>query len=81
MHPMEPVELSGDLVAIGPLGTEHAAGLLVAAAAEEVFDWLPYPRPADLEQAQEWIEDALTNRRGWGMSSSSCPARWRSLAR
>lgn len=63
MHPMEPVQLSGDLVAIEPLGAEHAAGLLAAAEAEEVFAWLPYPRPADLEQAKEWIEDALTDRR------------------
>ena len=27
MHPMEPVELAGDLVAIEPLRVEHAAGL------------------------------------------------------
>lgn len=61
MHPMEPVELSGELVAIEPLSAEHAAGLLAAAAAEDVFAWLPYPGPADLKQAQAWIEDALSD--------------------
>lgn len=63
MHPIGPVELRGDLVAIEPLRAEHAAGLLAAADAEEVFAWLPYPRPADLEQARAWIDDALADRR------------------
>jgi hypothetical protein len=35
MHPMEPVELVGDLVAIEPLAIEHAADLLAAADADE----------------------------------------------
>ncbi len=63
MHAMEPVELRGSLVAIEPLGTEHAAGLLAAADAEEIFAWLPYPRPADIEQARAWIDSALADRR------------------
>lgn len=62
MHPMEPVELRGDLVTIEPLDVEHAAGLLAAADAEEVFAWLPYARPADLDQAQAWIHGALADR-------------------
>lgn len=62
MHPMEPVELSGELVAIEPLSTEHASGLRAAADSEEVFAWLPYPRPADLEGARAWIADALADR-------------------
>jgi RimJ/RimL family protein N-acetyltransferase len=62
MHPMEPIELRGDLVAIEPLRAEHAAGLLAAADSEEVFAWLPYPRPADLEQARAWIDNALADR-------------------
>jgi len=62
MHPMEPVELSGDLVAIEPLSAEHAPGLLAAADAEEVFAWLPYPQPIDLEGAEAWIADALADR-------------------
>jgi RimJ/RimL family protein N-acetyltransferase len=63
MHAMAPIELAGDLVAIEPLRVEHAAGLLAAADAEEVFAWLSYPRPADVEQARAWIEDALADRR------------------
>ena len=62
MHPMEPVELGGELVALEPLRAEHAAGLLAAADSDEVFAWLPYPRPADLEQARAWVEDALADR-------------------
>ncbi len=63
MHPLEPIELHGDLVAIEPLRPDHAAGLLAAADAEEVFAWLPYPRPADMDDAEAWIEDALADRR------------------
>ena len=59
---MESVELHGNLVAIEPLRFEHADGLLAAADADEVFAWLPYSRPADLNQAQAWIEDALADR-------------------
>jgi RimJ/RimL family protein N-acetyltransferase len=61
MHLMEPVELRGDLVAIEPLGVEHAGGLL--ADTEEVFAWLLYARPADLDQARAWIDGALADRR------------------
>lgn len=63
MHAMTPIELAGDLVAIEPLRVEHAADLLAAADVEEVFAWLPYPRPTDLDQARTWIEDALADRR------------------
>jgi RimJ/RimL family protein N-acetyltransferase len=63
MHPMDPVELRGDLVVIEPLGVEHAGGLLAAADTEEVFAWLPYARPADLGRARAWIDGALVDRR------------------
>lgn len=63
MCPLEPVELHGDLVAIEPLRAGHAAGLLAAADDDEVFAWLPYPRLADLDQAQSWIDDSLADRR------------------
>jgi RimJ/RimL family protein N-acetyltransferase len=62
MHPMEPVELRGALVALEPLRRDHAAGILAAADADEVFAWLPYPRPLDLPQASAWVEDALVDR-------------------
>ncbi len=63
MYPLEPVELQGNLVAVEPLSADHAAGLLAAADDDEVFAWLPYPRPADLEQARSWIDGALADRR------------------
>jgi RimJ/RimL family protein N-acetyltransferase len=62
MNSLESIELFGDLVRIESLGDRHAPGLLTAADAEEVFAWLPYPRPADLDQARAWIEDALADR-------------------
>ncbi len=54
--------LRGRMVSIEPLTLDHAAGLLEAADSDEVFAWLPYPRPADLDQARAWIEDALADR-------------------
>lgn len=63
MHPMEPVQLRGRMVWIEPLVLDHAPGLLAAADCDEVFAWLPYPRPVDLDQARAWIEDALADRR------------------
>ena len=63
MHEMEPVELRNNLVAIEPLSVEHAAGLLAAADSEEVFAWLPYPQPADIEQTRAWIDGALADHR------------------
>jgi RimJ/RimL family protein N-acetyltransferase len=63
MHPMGPVELHGNLVGIEQLQPKHASGLLAAADADEVFAWLPYSRPADLDQARAWIDDALADRR------------------
>jgi RimJ/RimL family protein N-acetyltransferase len=62
MDPMEPVELRGDIVAIEPLAAEHAKGILAAADSDEVFAWLPYPRPCDLGAAQAWIAGALADR-------------------
>jgi RimJ/RimL family protein N-acetyltransferase len=61
MHPMEPIELRGRMILIEPLVLDHAPGLLDAADCDEVFAWLPYPRPADLDRARFWIEDALVD--------------------
>jgi RimJ/RimL family protein N-acetyltransferase len=62
MHPMAPVQLCGRLVSIEPLRPEHAAGLLAAADADEVFAWLPYARLVEIGDAEAWIEDALADR-------------------
>jgi len=62
MRPMEPVELRGEIVAAEPLTAEHAEGILAAADSDEVFAWLPYPRPGDLRAAGGWIAAALGDR-------------------
>lgn len=64
MHPMEPVELRGALISIEPLRLDHAPGILAAADEDEVFAWLPYPRPANIAQAEAWIEEAFVHRSG-----------------
>jgi len=56
---MEPAALIGGLVKLEPLRMEHAAGLLNAADADEVFAWLPFSRPLTLGQVQAWIDEAL----------------------
>lgn len=43
--------LSGRHVELVPLGEQHTAGLLAAADADEVFDWLAFARPTDLDEA------------------------------
>jgi RimJ/RimL family protein N-acetyltransferase len=60
---LEPVELSGRHVSLEPLGADHAPGILAAADDDEVFAWLPYPPPADLDRARAWVEEALADRR------------------
>jgi N-acetyltransferase len=64
MHPMEPVELHGALISIEPLRLDHAPGLLAAADEDEVFAWLPYPRPTTIAEAEAWIEEAFVHRSG-----------------
>lgn len=61
MHAMEPLELEGDMVRLQPLRTDHAGPLLAAIDSEEVFEWLPYGRPEDLEQAEAWVRKALAD--------------------
>lgn len=63
MDPMQPVELRGAMVTIRPLGVDDAEGILAAADSDEVFAWLPYPRPLDLAAARAWITDAIADRR------------------
>jgi RimJ/RimL family protein N-acetyltransferase len=52
--------LTGRLVRLEPLGLEHAAGYLAAAAGdEEVFRWLSVPVPQTPDDARSQIEAAL----------------------
>jgi len=50
--------LTGPGLRLEPLAAGHAAGLL-AAADDEVFAHLPYPRPASVPEMRAWIEKAL----------------------
>ncbi|HEU5028084.1 MAG TPA: GNAT family protein [Spirillospora sp.] len=50
--------LAGPGLRLEPLAAGHAAGLL-AAADDEVFAHLPYPRPASIQEMRAWIEAAL----------------------
>lgn len=55
---METPVLTGPRLRLEPLAPSHAAGLL-AAADEEVFAHLPYPRPLTVQQMSDWIRNAL----------------------
>lgn len=58
--------LTGGLVRLEPLGSEHAPGYLAAAGtgadAEDVFRWLSVPPPGTLAGAREHIAAALAAR-------------------
>jgi len=43
---VEPVTLSGEHVVLEPAAAGHVADLLAAAQDDEVWRWLPWPRPA-----------------------------------
>ena len=45
VRPPEPVVLSGSGVRLEPLTADHAGDLVVAAQDDEVWRWLPVPRP------------------------------------
>lgn len=51
--------LEGRHVRLEPLTHDHAAGLLAAADADEVFAWLSVPRPIDLAGAHAMVEAYL----------------------
>jgi N-acetyltransferase len=53
-----PVTLEGRWVRLEPLATTHAGDLLEAAAAAEIWRWLP-ERVETPEQMERWIADAL----------------------
>lgn len=62
MDAITPVELSGTLTSLVPLGPEHTGGLAAAARDESVFSWLPYCGLDDVDRAGAWIDEALEQR-------------------
>lgn len=60
----EPVTLSGRFVTLTPLRPEHAEELVAALDDdEELWRYIPLPRPRTLEEMQHWIADCLEQRR------------------
>lgn len=57
------MRLVGARVELEPLGPEHADGLLAAADADEVFEWLRWTRPRRIGDAEAWIAEALAEGR------------------
>lgn len=57
-----PVLLEGRRVRLDPLEQRHAAGLLAAGTAPEIWTYLPTPPFADLGSVESWIADALQAR-------------------
>jgi RimJ/RimL family protein N-acetyltransferase len=49
------VVLSGHNVRLEPLSEEHAPDLLAAAADDEIWRWLPVPRPRTLEELRQMV--------------------------
>jgi N-acetyltransferase len=49
-------------VTLKPLRHSHAEGILAAADADEVFEWLPFARFTCLDEVREWIGEALAER-------------------
>ena len=55
----EPVPLRGRHVTLEPLDLSHADGLFAATADDEVYRWLPWPRPSDRAEMAAMITEAL----------------------
>lgn len=56
---LQPVTLTGKVVRLEPLGPDHAADLLVAAAHDEIWTYLDEPTPRTPEMVESLIRDAL----------------------
>ena len=57
MRAPEPVVLSGHGVRLEPLAAKHVADLLVAAADDDVWQWLPVPRPRTEEDLRRIVRE------------------------
>jgi RimJ/RimL family protein N-acetyltransferase len=56
-----PTTLSGRHVTLLPLGREHIPGLFAAGQHDEVWRWLPWPRPRSLDDMAHQVEHALAD--------------------
>lgn len=53
----EPVVLSGHGLRLEPLSMDHAPDLLTAADDDEIWRWLPAPRPRSLDDVRRLVQD------------------------
>ncbi len=55
----QPVTLTGKLVRLEPLGTQHAHDLYAVGADDSIWRYLPRPAFVGLDDAREWIEQSM----------------------
>jgi RimJ/RimL family protein N-acetyltransferase len=57
----QPVTLEGKTVRLEPLTLEHTAAVLAAGGDDSIWQFLSYPAPTSLDEAQKWIEGRLAD--------------------
>ncbi len=55
----QPVTLTGNLVRLEPLGTQHADDLYAVGTDDSIWRYLPRPAFSSPEDAREWIEQSM----------------------
>ena len=55
----QPVTLTGKLVRLEPLGTQHADDLYAVGADDSIWRYLPRPAFSSPEDARQWIEQSM----------------------
>jgi RimJ/RimL family protein N-acetyltransferase len=61
---VKPVTLSGDLVRLEPLSTDHAEDLATSGGDEAIWQLLPYGRPTDPGHMAAFIRQAIARQQG-----------------
>lgn len=63
MMEIAPVTLEGRVARLEPLSAEHLPDLLEAAQDDEIWRYMPMPRPQTLDDMQKWLDVALEGQR------------------
>jgi RimJ/RimL family protein N-acetyltransferase len=58
MLPPQPVTLIGRLVELQPFAPDHASGLYEAAQDDEVWAYIPWPKPQSLAEMEAFVEES-----------------------
>lgn len=65
---VRPVTLTGDFVRLEPLAEHHAADLFRASQDDDIWLYMPHPRPDNLEQVRMIIRESIEDsRRGFAL--------------